>query len=276
MSHPSKDSLHPPLPLPIEKDWVTLIVEDPTQGSSLMECYWVKPEMKGKWPGVVLLMEIFGINDHMQQVAEKIASQGYSVLAINYYHRETVNLTLDYSEASVALGRSYKDKTRKDQFLLDLQEAMAFLKEQPDALINPITQGPVMGTVGFCFGGHLAYLSALLPEVSAAVSFYPGGIPVFCPGEKEPSLTLAPRLFPQKTGEMLLLFGEQDPLIPVDQIDAIEAELAKNNIPHQVLRYPQAGHGFCCDQRADYQAESCEDAWQKVFSFLSRRLQPTQ
>jgi carboxymethylenebutenolidase len=78
------------------------------------------------------------------------------------------------------------------------------------------------------------------------------------------------------TGEILCLFGEQDPLIPLTQVDRIEAALKTENISHTVVRYPQVGHGFFCDQRADYNAPAATDAWERTLSLFARRLQPSK
>jgi carboxymethylenebutenolidase len=71
---------------------------------------------------------------------------------------------------------------------------------------------------------------------------------------------------------MLCLFGEQDPLIPLDQTVTIEQALLQAGIPHAVVRYPEAGHGFVCNQRGDYRPDEAADAWNRVRDLFLRRL----
>jgi carboxymethylenebutenolidase len=124
--------------------------------------------------------------------------------------------------------------------------------------------GPI-GTIGFCFGGHLAFLAATLPEVAATALFYPSGIAVLCPGGGPPSLSRIEQI----QGRVWGFFGGADPLIPNDQVDAIGAEFARvgadrSATKHQIFRYDNVGHGFFCEQRPSYDRAAANDAWQKV------------
>lgn len=241
-----------------QSQWITLPVD-----AQPMEAYWVHPETEGPWPGVIVLMEIFGVNSHIREVTERIAAEGYHALAINYYHRTTPNLELGYTEEDVTVGRSHKDRTTRQGLLADVQAAVDFLNAQPD--VSPKGR---FGTLGFCFGGHVGYLAAALTDISATASFYGGGIAVFCPGESGTSLDYTADIH----GEILCLFGDQDPLIPISQTVVVEKTLQSAGVAHRILRYPEAGHGFFCNQRQDYNPHAAQEAWMAVKDLFFRKL----
>ena len=105
---------------PIISEWISLSVP---QSATPMEGYLARPTAtqapNGPYPAVLVFMEIFGVNAHIRSVTERIAAEGYVALAINYYHRTTPNMELNYDEAGVAEGRQHKDKTTRDGLLAD-------------------------------------------------------------------------------------------------------------------------------------------------------------
>jgi len=208
-------------------------------------------------------MEIFGINSHIQEVTERLASKGFVAIAPNYYHRTTPNLNLDYSDRSVAIGRQHKDQTTRAGLLSDLRAVIHAL--QDDSEVAPKNK---IGCIGFCFGGHVAYIAAGMKEIAATAAFYPGGVAVMSPGGGEPTVMHTPEI----QGEVLCLFGEQDSLIPHEQTVIVEQALKEAGVRHEVVRYSQVGHGFFCNQREDYDASAADDAWHRVLSLLDRSL----
>lgn len=231
-----------------------------------MPGYWVSPQEPGEYPAVIVLMEIFGINLHIQEVTERIAAQGYHALAINYYHRTAPDLRLGYREEDVAEGRRHKDQTTLENLRSDLQAAVRYLQGLPG--VSPKGR---MGCVGFCFGGHVAYIAATLPEIQATAVFYGAGIPAFCPGVPGQT-TLA--LTPEIQGKVLCLFGDRDPLIPLTDTVAVEKALQQHGVAHEVVRYPEAGHGFFCNQRQDYEPHAAQNAWERLQSLFQESLNP--
>lgn len=242
----------------LQTGWVELTVD-----GSPMEAYVARPAGEGAWPGVLVLMEIFGVNSHIQSVTERIAEQGYVAMAINYYHRTTHNLNLGYDSRSVVEGRKHKEQTTRDGILADVRASLGYLNTRPEVL--PKNR---FATAGFCFGGHVAYIAAVLPEVAATVSFYGGGIATAPPGGGAPTVTHTPEI----QGEVLCLFGEQDPLIPIADMETVAQALSQAGVAHRVIRYPRAGHGFFCDQRADYHPEAAADAWEQLTGLLAKTL----
>lgn len=218
-----------------------------------IDAYLAEPLTKEPQPAIVVIQEIFGVNSHIRQVVDRIAREGYVAIAPAIFQRTAPGFEVGYTEAETKLGRTHKDQTKADQLLSDIQATIAYLQTLPSVKKNAI------GAIGFCFGGHVAYLAATLPEIKATASFYGAGIAAMTPGGGQPTLTRTPEI----KGTLYAFFGTQDPLISVAEIDAIAAELQKHAIPHQLFRYA-AGHGFFCDQRADYDPEAAVDAWKHV------------
>ena len=216
--------------------------------------YLAEPSGAGPFPVVVVIQEIFGVNDHIRDVAERVAREGYVAIAPAIYHRQVANFEVGYGPADVELGRQYKVATKADELLNDVQGCINYTQVMAN------TQSGGVGCIGFCFGGHVAYLAATLPEVTATASFYGGGIATLTPGGGAPTITLTPQI----KGVLYGFFGQADPLIPNEQVDEIEAMLKAHQVTHQIFRYDGAGHGFFCDRRESYQAEAAADAWAKV------------
>ncbi len=252
----------------VQKQWVTI----PIAENSPMEAYLAKPEGEGPWPAVIVLMEIFGINSHIREVTERIAAEGYVAIAPNYYHRTTQNMNLGYNEQDVEFGRQHKDQTTREGILVDIRATIQFLQDQflpdqPDVpLVSPQEK---IGCIGFCFGGHVAYIAAGMNDIAATASFYPGGVAVMSPGGGRATVEHTNEI----KGEILCLFGEQDPLIPYDHTVVVENALQKSGVQYEVVRYSNVGHGFFCNQRGDYDPSAAEDAWRRVKELFERVLQ---
>lgn len=232
-------------------------IEIPQDGK--MEAYLSKPEGEGPWSPVLVFMEIFGINDHIREVTDRIAAEGYVALAINYYHRTTKNIPLNYTEEDVALGRHHKDKTTQEGLLTDVKAALDYLRTLP-YVSKSLEKKLSVRAIGFCFGGHVAFLAATLPEIKATAAFYAGGVATMTPGGGPATVTLASKI----QGKIICFFGGLDTLIPLSDVHTIEQQLHAANISHEVVLYPQASHGFFCNQRSDYDPRAAADAWERV------------
>ncbi len=230
-------------------------------GNVDITAYLAKPSGKGTFPAVVVLQEIFGLNAHIRDTADRLAAAGFVALAPALFQRTAPGLDIGYSPEDIKLGRSHKDQTTAPQLLSDLDASIAFLEERPD--VHP---GKV-GCIGFCFGGHVAFLAATLPKVAATASFYGTNIPVNTPGGGSPTITRAKDI----KGEIELFFGTKDASIPAEHVSQIEDALKDAGVPHAIHRYP-AGHGFFCNYRSDYDKPSAEDAWEKVVRLFKRTL----
>ncbi|AUT02444.1 carboxymethylenebutenolidase [Nostoc sp. CENA543] len=228
-----------------------------------IDAYLAQPAREGVFPAVIVVQEIFGVNIHIREVAEKFAQEGYVAIAPSLFQRVAPGFEAGYNPEDIQKGRGYKDKTTATEILSDIQAAIAYLKSLPNV------QADAIGSIGFCFGGHVVYLAATLPDIKVTASFYGGGITTSTPGGGEPTLTLTPEI----KRPIYLFFGLEDQGIPLEHTQQIEAELQKYQIPHAVYRYPDAGHGFFCNHRASYNPEAATDAWQKVQELFANYLQ---
>lgn len=232
-------------------------------GDLQIEAYLAEPTKAGKFPAVIVIQEIFGVNIHIREVTEKFAQQGYVAIAPALYQRTAPGFEAQYTPEDIQLGRSYKEQTTAAEILSDIQAAIAYLR----TLAN--VQKDAIGAIGFCFGGHVVYLAATLPDIKVTASFYGGGIPNSTPGGGEPTITQTSKI----KHPIYAFFGTEDQGIPLKHTQQIEAELKKHQIPHQIFRYEGAGHGFFCNHRASYHPEAAADAWQKVLELFQKNLQ---
>jgi carboxymethylenebutenolidase len=223
-----------------------------------MDAYVAQPKDGGSYPGVVVIQEAFGINDHIKKVTQRIAAEGYVAIAPDIFHRETERI-IPYAEMPKAIATMQRVVDSKA--MEDVGAAIAHLKSQ-----NNVKAGSI-GVTGFCMGGRLTYLAAAhhANDVKCAVPFYGGAIPM---GNPSPLSRTREIKCP-----MLLFFGAKDQLIPKEQVDQIKAELTANKIAFQMEIYPDAGHGFFCDDRAmSYNEAAAKDAWEKTKAFFAQHL----
>lgn len=201
------------------------------------------PQGKPK-AGLVVIQEIFGVNSHIREVAEGYAQAGYAALAPQLFDRVQADVELGYEADDMARGIEIAlQKLQMPNTLADLQAAVDCAA----------AHGPV-GVVGYCFGGLLAWLSACeLKGVAAAASYYGGG--VAGAAERTPNCPV------------IMHFGELDAHIPLSDVDKIRA--AQPAIPIHV--YP-ADHGFNCDHRSSFDAESAALARRRTLDFLQEQL----
>ena len=228
-----------------------------------IDAYVSMPAVSGIYPGVIVIQEIFGVNEHIQEVTQRIAQSGYIAIAPAIYQRQAPGFAVGYSEEDVKLGRKYKNQTQASELLGDIEACITYLYSQPQ-----VKQSGV-GTIGFCFGGHVVYLAATLADVTATASFYGAQIATWCPGSEQPTIAQTKNI----KGTLYAFFGTEDPLIPNEQVDQIEQELQKQNTDYKVFRYEGATHGFMCDRRPkSYNPDAAQDAWEKVLDLFSQKL----
>ncbi|BAZ45560.1 carboxymethylenebutenolidase [Chondrocystis sp. NIES-4102] len=227
-----------------------------------IDAYIAMPELAGTYPAIIVIQEIFGVNEHIRDVSERIAKEGYVAIAPAIYQRLSPGFEVGYTDADMDIGRQYKSQTDAAELISDIQATINYLYSLPQVKKTGV------GTIGFCFGGHVVYLAATLNDVAATASFYGAQIANWSPGDGEPTINRTKDI----TGTIYAFFGTEDPLIPNEQTDLIEAELKKQNIEHQVFRYQGATHGFMCDRRESYNPDATKDAWKKVLDLFSQKL----
>ena len=230
-------------------------VEIPLEGGGSMGGYLARPADGTPRPGILVFMEIFGVNSHIRDVTERVAREGYVALAPDYFHRTGPGVEFGYDDDGMAKGMELLGALRSDEMISDAKASIAWLRARSDV------GGRGIGAMGFCIGGHMTYLTACETDVRAAASFYGGGIAApQGPGGGPSTIGRTGQI----KGTILCLNGEEDSFIPLDQVEAIREALKSGGVKHEVVTYAGADHGFFCDQRDAFQQAAADDAWRRV------------
>lgn len=238
-------------------------VEIATSGGETMGAYLALPEGGGPAPAVIVWMEIFGVNSHIQDVTRRFAADGYVALAPDFFHRTGPGIQLAYDEAGFEEGFKHLGALQADQMIADAKDAVAYLRGRDDVI------GDKIGVTGFCIGGHMTYLTACETDVAAAASYYGGGIAApEGPGGGPSTLDRTSKI----RAKIHCYFGAKDALIPLEQVESIKQALAGAGVDHDVFVYDDADHGFNCDQRGTYHEPSAADAWEKTKALFAETL----
>ena len=255
----------------------TTNVQIPNQ-DLLIDAYLAQPEEKGNFGAVIVFQEIFGVNCNIRDITELIAKQGYIAIAPAMYQRIAPGFEFGFSAEDVGyspeayrLGLEYYQQVKYQEIFSDIKATIAYLKSLSNVKADSI------GCIGFCFGGHIAYMAATLPDIKATASFYGGGITTSSYGEEIPTLNSTSEI----QGTIYTFFGTKDSLISQEDNQKIEAELKKHNINHRVFRY-DAGHGFFAGffvdkypflaQNPIINTEAAIDAWNHVLELFENNL----
>jgi len=216
---------------------------------------------------VVLVHDVWGVSDHTRDLAQRLAAEGFAVLAVDLY-RNKGDFRID---APGPWMRALSDP----EAVADVREAAAFLKRHPASL------GRSVGVAGFCMGGMVALLAACaIPELAAAVPFY--GLLSHEHGLLFAEAGLDPRKKPRQPLDavadllcpLLCFFGAEDEYVPMSDVERLKNRLAAGGVPAEVVVYPGAGHAFMHDGRPDaYRPEAARDAWARMTAFLHRHLE---
>jgi carboxymethylenebutenolidase len=203
-----------------------------------------RADPQGKPRGaIVVIQEIFGVNRHIQQVADGYAADGYLAIAPALFDRVQRKVDLGYTPDDIAKGREIRGKVTNDMALKDTEAA-----------IKAASGAGKVGIVGYCWGGLITWLAAgKLPGLSAAVPYYGGGI--LDNADLEPKVPLMGH------------FGDKDQHIPVEGVK----KLAEKHKQHPIFIY-SADHGFNCDHRGSYDAPAAKQARSRTLEFFRKHV----
>lgn len=226
------------------------IIQMPDGGE--MAAFVALPEA-GHGPGLVVLMEIFGVGSYIRRAAERLAELGYVALAPDLYRRTDPGLELEHDRAGMQAAFAAAGRLDAPGAVQDSITALDHLKGMPEV------DGPT-GVLGFCLGGSLAFSVAAEGDPEAAVSFYGGTV--------ADSLGDVDRV----SCPVQFHFGAEDPYIPVAQAELVAAAAARRP-DWECHIQPDAGHAFDNhESEMFHRPQAAERAWRLTSEFLAREL----
>ncbi len=221
-------------------EWVDLTAED----GHALSAYVARPDTEPV-AGLVVVQEIFGVNQHIRSVAEGWARDGFLTVAPALFDRIERGVELGYEGEDAKRASSFfLPKLSMEKSLLDVSAALDYAADQT---------GKNVGVIGYCYGGSLAWLAATRLHPSVAVGYYGGRIAHYA----EEKLSVP----------VMLHFGKDDKHIPADEVEKVHAAH-----PEVEIYWYDAGHGFNCDARASYNPEAARVARERSLSFLKKQL----
>ncbi len=219
-------------------------------GDLTLPAYLARPPKQKHAPAVLVIHEVFGLNDHIKAIADRIAHAGYVALAPNFFVRASAPPPKDASDMQAL--RKAASSIPTEAAIKDMQAGLDFLKA--DKGVNGH-----LAAIGFCMGGGFSYQIATHTKDLAGACIFYGRTPL--------------ELVPQVSCPLLASFGGLDKGIPPEGVQAWIDALQKAGKTVDAKIYPAAGHGFFNDTRPTaYNAEAAANAWQRVLKFFHERL----
>ena len=228
-----------------------------------MRTHLMRPAAPGKYPGIVFYSEIFQITGPIRRMAAMVAGNGYIVAMPEIYHEfEPAGTVLAYDQAGSDRGNTLKTTKEVASFDADARAVLDHLKSRADC-------SGQLGAMGICIGGHLAFRAAMEPDVRAAACFYATDIHKGSLGKgmHDDSLERAKDI----RGELLMIWGRQDPHTPLEGRMTILARLNEVNARFQ-WHEVNGAHAFMRDEGPRYDPELALGLYGLVFDFFHRRL----
>ena len=226
-----------------------MMVQYPGEGVTV-RAYVVSPQTRERRPAIIVVQEWWGLNDHVKDVAQRCAKEGYLAIAPDLYSRLGNTITKDPNEAGKLMGM-----LKQEDGLKDLNATVNYVKTVPEV------DGKRLGVTGFCMGGSYALmLPCTNTDIKAAVPFY-GQVP-------NPDTPLQQLACP-----VLYIYGEDDGWITKADVQRLAAALKKYNKAGEIKTYPGAPHAFFNDTRKDvYKPVEAKDAWGRTLAFFKKHL----
>jgi carboxymethylenebutenolidase len=208
--------------------------------------YLVRPEAAGKYPAVMVIHEIWGLVDHIKDVSNRLAREGYVALAVDLFDRKTVS--------NIEEGRSLRELFTQEKILGDLDGAFILLKGLK--YVNPKR----IGSIGFCMGGGLSLLLACHnKDLAAAVVFY---------GRNPSPIDLVRSI----RCPILCNYAGGDMAITESDINLLKQTLTKHGKVFDIKVFPGVPHAFFNDTRESYRPEAAKEAWERTLDFYRKYL----
>ena len=208
-----------------------------------IEGYLAKPTTDGNYPGIIMIHEWWGLNDNIKEMADKLASHGYVVLAVDLYEGQVATT----SDQARELVTSFD----QERGLQNMHSAHSFLVENYS--IDKV------GSIGWCFGGAQSLNLSLNHEMDATIIYYG-------------RLVTEPDQLTSINWPVLGIFAELDNGIPVETVNDFESSLNELEISNQIHIYPGVDHAFANPSGERYAPNESKDAWNRTISFLKTTL----
>lgn len=231
-------------------------VKIPAEGGE-MPAYRAMPNKKGKkFPVVLVVHEIFGVHEHIQDLCRRFAKQGYLAIAPSLYARQGDVSKVDQKEIMTIVG-----KVPDSQVMADLDSTVAWAKKNSGNTKK-------LSITGFCWGGRITWLyAAHNKKVDAGAAWY-GRLVATTKSDLQPTMPID--IAKDLTVPVLGLYGGLDTGIPLDTVQRMQDELKKGKSKSEIVVYPNAKHGFNADYRPSYNQESATDAWAKMLDWFKK------
>lgn len=230
-----------------------------------MRTYIFRPAAAGRFPGLVLFSEIFQVTDPIRRIAALLAGHGFVVAVPEVYHDlEPAGTVLPYDGAGADRGNAHKTAKTLASYDADARAALEALKTYPSCTGH-------LGVVGVCLGGHLAFRAAMNPAIRAAACFYATDIHSRSLGLGRSDDTL--ERIGEITGEMLMVWGRQDPHVPQEGRQMIYAAMNAAGILLQWHEF-NAAHAFLRDEGPRYDPALAQICYTMAVEMFHRTLKP--
>ncbi len=232
-------------------------VKIPTKDCSI-PAYRAMPDKGDSFPIVLVIQEIFGVHEHIQDVCRRFAKLGYVAIAPELFARQGDVVKL----SDVAEIRKIVAKVPDDQVMSDLDATVSWAEQSSKGNINKL------GITGFCWGGRITWLyTAHNPSVKAGVAWYGrlvGDVTHLTP--KHP-IDIVSKL----KSPVLGLYGGSDSGIPVETVERMrQAVKAQSNNTSEIIVYPDTPHAFFADYRPSYRPQQAEDGWTRLQAWFKQ------
>lgn len=229
-----------------------------------MTVYASRPAGRGPWPAVVVGFEMFGLTPYVRRVADRLAGLGLLAVVPDFYHRTAPGFAGAADERGRARGLALVDRLTREEVTADLRAVLGRLEERGNMVGRP-------SMAGFSLGGHLAYYAATQLPLAAAAVVYPGWLDAAgtALSRPEPLLDLTPGIAARGECRVLYLAGGEDHVATPEQTRRVAERLGAAGVPHEVVVYPGAPHGFLADERETFRPGPADDAWRRLAALLA-------
>lgn len=232
-----------------------------TVDDSLMRVYVAAPKREGKYPGILFYSDIYQLGRPITLLADRLAGYGYVVAAPEIFHRlEPINTVIEPNDIGKLRGNDNARRSAIADYDHDAQAVLDWLKLDSRVVTDKLA------SMGFCIGGHLAFRAALNSKLPAAVCCYPTGIHS---GKLGRGVADTISRVQEIEGEILTIFGSDDPHVPPEGRLKITQALDRAQIRHKSLLY-EANHTFMRNDGYRYDPEATDAAWVEIIKFFAK------